>query len=48
MKRINFNFVGTPEQLKKWQRWLSDIYPLKSLTPKSASSGKAKSSSGRK
>ncbi|POY76877.1 hypothetical protein BMF94_0129 [Rhodotorula taiwanensis] len=48
VKRINFNFEGTPEQLKKWQRWLSDIYPLKSLTPKSASSGKAKSSSGRK
>ncbi|BGP14822.1 hypothetical protein JCM10213_001812 [Rhodosporidiobolus nylandii] len=33
IKQINFKFDGTPDELKKWQRWLVDIYP-KSAFPK--------------
>ncbi|GAA5835725.1 hypothetical protein JCM11251_007409 [Rhodosporidiobolus azoricus] len=29
LKNINFKFDGPPEELKKWQRWLADIYPGK-------------------
>ncbi|GAA6020040.1 hypothetical protein JCM8202_004964 [Rhodotorula sphaerocarpa] len=36
IKKIHFKFEGSPEQRRKWQRWLADIYPLKSLEPKSA------------
>ncbi|GAA6052022.1 hypothetical protein JCM3770_002325 [Rhodotorula araucariae] len=29
LKQIQFKFTGTPEQLKKWQRWLGDVYGYK-------------------
>ncbi|GAA6008634.1 hypothetical protein JCM10207_007186 [Rhodosporidiobolus poonsookiae] len=27
IKQIHFKFEGTPAELKKWQRWLVDVYP---------------------
>ncbi|GAA5986189.1 hypothetical protein JCM11641_002883 [Rhodosporidiobolus odoratus] len=27
LKQIHFKFEGTPEEFKKWQRWLVDVYP---------------------
>ncbi|GAA5912573.1 hypothetical protein JCM6882_004806 [Rhodosporidiobolus microsporus] len=34
VKQINFKFDGSPEELKKWQRWLADIYPRPSGSKK--------------